>query len=168
MLLLLAALLLSACGETAASPCPEPTAAAAPSPAPSPTPTPTPSAAPSPMPTPVPTPSPLPSPSLTPAPVPAPGEDFLPCEDGLWWKLEDGTLTIAGAGAMADYRAAHALSPWLTQSEPIRALVVVEGVTSIGAYAFYATMTSAVCRTGSSRPSICRRWRCRRTMRRAA
>ncbi len=48
-------------------------------------------------------------------------------------KLKDGTLTISGFGAMADYTA-EAPAPWGTA---ITSVVIIEGVTHIGSRAFY-------------------------------
>ena len=58
-------------------------------------------------------------------------------EDNLTWKLyEDGTLTISGTGAMKDYNADDNLSPAYNNSK-VKKVVIEDGVTSIGAYAFY-------------------------------
>ena len=62
--------------------------------------------------------------------------------DNLSWALSsDGTLTINGSGAMADYEGYG--SPWydyafsyVSDKEIIKKIVVHEGVTSIGNYAF--------------------------------
>ena len=56
--------------------------------------------------------------------------------DELQWKLEDGVLTISGEGPMADYDDADRKAPWMEYSEQIRAVVVEEGVTAIGSFAF--------------------------------
>ena len=52
------------------------------------------------------------------------------CGANLTWKLEDGTLTISGTGAMEDS------SPWYDNRDKINKIVVGNGVTSIGNYAF--------------------------------
>ena len=58
-------------------------------------------------------------------------------EDNLTWKLyEDGTLNISGTGAMKDYNADDNLSPAYNNSK-VKKIVIEDGVTSIGAYAFY-------------------------------
>ena len=47
-----------------------------------------------------------------------------------WTLSSDGTLTISGTGDMED-------SPWLSQSDEIKKVVIKDGVTSIGDLAFY-------------------------------
>ncbi|MCL2651822.1 MAG: leucine-rich repeat domain-containing protein, partial [Candidatus Azobacteroides sp.] len=49
--------------------------------------------------------------------------------------LSDGTLTISGTGAMQDFGTAAA--PWYNVAINITSLEIEEGVTSIGANAFY-------------------------------
>ena len=57
------------------------------------------------------------------------------CGDNLTWELsEDGTLTISGTGEMWDYDELQA--PWAGYKEEIVKLVIEEGVTTIGRYAF--------------------------------
>ena len=48
------------------------------------------------------------------------------------WKLENGTLTISGNGDM-NY---GLLNPWYNDRDKIKTVVIKEGVTSIGSYAF--------------------------------
>ena len=57
------------------------------------------------------------------------------CGDSASWKLDaDGVLTITGAGPMADY---GAYGPWyIAHLTDINKVVVQEGVTTIGDYAF--------------------------------
>ena len=56
-------------------------------------------------------------------------------EDSVHWTLDsDGTLTIFGSGAMADYNVND--QPWAGQRSNIKHLVVENGVTSIGNNAF--------------------------------
>ena len=56
-------------------------------------------------------------------------------EDSVHWTLDsDGTLTISGSGAMADYNVNG--QPWVGQKDNIKHLVVENGVTSIGNNAF--------------------------------
>ena len=58
-------------------------------------------------------------------------------EDNLTWKLDaDGTLTISGTGAMKDYDIENNKSPVFKNSN-VKKVVIEDGVTSIGAYAFY-------------------------------
>ena len=58
------------------------------------------------------------------------------CGDYLYWNITDSTLTIFGTGAMYDY-AFEDFSPWYTHKESLKTLVLEEGMTSIGKYAFY-------------------------------
>lgn len=51
--------------------------------------------------------------------------------DGLTWALEDGTLTISGTGEMKDNT-----FPWDSMKDSIKMVIIEEGVTSIGAWAF--------------------------------
>jgi hypothetical protein len=56
------------------------------------------------------------------------------CGDNLTWTLdENGTLTISGTGDMTDY--AKKSAPW--SSTKVKSVVINDGVTSIGDYAFY-------------------------------
>ena len=67
------------------------------------------------------------------------------CGDDVSWEVcEDGTLTISGTGAMEDYTCATgdmgeliSTAPWGDLSASITTLVVEDGVTDIGTYAFY-------------------------------
>ena len=52
------------------------------------------------------------------------------------WSLQDGTLVISAVGAMQDYTSA-AQTPWFKDRAEIRKIVVQQGVTTIGDYAFY-------------------------------
>ena len=57
-------------------------------------------------------------------------------EKNVHWTLDsDGTLTISGSGAMADYDSYYN-QPWAGQRDNIKHLVVENGVTSIGNNAF--------------------------------
>ena len=57
------------------------------------------------------------------------------CGENLTWVLsENGTLTIAGTGAMYDYRVYD--SPWDYMCSSVKAVVVGDGVTTIGTWAF--------------------------------
>lgn len=57
------------------------------------------------------------------------------CGDNLSWSLSGGTLTISGAGDMWNYTQEQA-APWTSYSGSITALVLPEGLTSVGDYAF--------------------------------
>ena len=57
------------------------------------------------------------------------------CDYNLTWALDDnGTLTISGTGEMADLRYSNA--PWYSDRDSIKNVVINDGVTSIGPYAF--------------------------------
>lgn len=69
--------------------------------------------------------------------VPAPQSDSTGvCGESLTWTLAGGTLTISGSGAMTDYGESNT-APWYSDREQITAVTVDQGVTGIGAYAFY-------------------------------
>ena len=56
------------------------------------------------------------------------------CGDNITWSLDDaGVLTLTGTGNMTDY-AYSDRSPW---GEAVKSVNIAEGITSIGAYAFY-------------------------------
>lgn len=58
------------------------------------------------------------------------------CGENVTWELtNDGILTISGSGAMDDYTAAEE-APWYDQRNYILGVVVEEGVTHVGDYAF--------------------------------
>ena len=58
------------------------------------------------------------------------------CGTTVTWKLDSsGVLTIDGTGAMADYTADE---PWKSYRSNITSVIVQNGVTRIGEYAFYA------------------------------
>ena len=58
------------------------------------------------------------------------------CGDNVTWRLsDDGTLTISGTGDMADYDGNGA--PWFDFYSQVKTVVIENGVTSIGEYAFY-------------------------------
>lgn len=55
----------------------------------------------------------------------------------LSWKwTADGTLTISGEGDMADYNGSNPVRPWKDYVSFITKIVIEDGVTSIGSYAF--------------------------------
>lgn len=56
-------------------------------------------------------------------------------EDGLSWNISDGILTISGTGDMADYTSAKP-APWYDERSSVTGIVLENGVTSIGSYAF--------------------------------
>lgn len=64
-------------------------------------------------------------------------------DEGIDWSLEDGVLRIrpknGTAGSMEDYAAGKRsgnISPWLDERESITAVIVEDGVSRIGSYAF--------------------------------
>ena len=61
------------------------------------------------------------------------------------WRFDKstGTLTISGNGAMANYSSADS-SPWYSKHNDIKNLVIEDGVTTIGNYAFCTTRISSV------------------------
>ena len=72
----------------------------------------------------------------------APAPDSGTCGENLTWTFEPdtGTLTVSGTGAMADYEVPNGSesdSPWYPYASEITAVVVEEGVTTIGEDAFY-------------------------------
>ena len=60
------------------------------------------------------------------------------CGDHLTWTLdEEGTLTISGTGTMYDYEYAGVDSPWYRDYRTfVKKIVIEDGVTTIGEYAF--------------------------------
>ncbi|MCR5532413.1 MAG: fibronectin type III domain-containing protein [Paludibacteraceae bacterium] len=56
------------------------------------------------------------------------------CGENLTWDLTNGVLTISGTGAMNDY--SYGVAPWYDNCENISQVVINDGVTSIGDYAF--------------------------------
>ncbi len=59
------------------------------------------------------------------------------CGDNLYWKVSDNTLTIFGTGAMEDYDNIDNKAPWRSLNPAPTSLVLEEGITYIGIYAFY-------------------------------
>ncbi len=57
-----------------------------------------------------------------------------PCGEHVTWTLDNGTLTISGTGAMADFD--YGDTPWADSADAITKIVIGDGVTSIGRYAF--------------------------------
>lgn len=57
------------------------------------------------------------------------------CGENLTWTYESGKLTISGTGAMKDYSSKNSV-PWYAARTSITAVVIEEGVTSIGRNAF--------------------------------
>ena len=58
------------------------------------------------------------------------------CGENLTWTLDAaGTLTVSGTGAMEDYHICNDM-PWYQSRDSIKAVVIENGVTTIGEYAF--------------------------------
>jgi hypothetical protein len=75
------------------------------------------------------------------------------CGDNATWTLDsEGTLTIGGTGDMADYNWDSA--PWYSQAETIKAIVIEDGITGIGARAFMNLSNAASVSIGSGVTSI--------------
>ncbi len=128
----------------AATPTPEPTPT--PTPTPKPTPTPTATATEAPEVTEEPTETDAPAeteapeitekPTATDAPTETPTLASGTCGDNVTWTLDEaGVLTISGTGDMEDYEVSSSV-PWYGKRSSIKSVVLEEGVTSIGVYAF--------------------------------
>ncbi len=75
------------------------------------------------------------------------GDPFLRETGDVTWSFEDGVLTLSGSGTMEDYGYRYegeaedgptfTNAPWGARKGEITSVVVKEGVTSIGTYAFY-------------------------------
>ena len=74
-----------------------------------------------------------------------------------WVLSSDGTLTISGSGAMPDWTN-KLQQPWHTYAESIVAVVLEEGVTTVGNYAFLELANMQSVTLPSSLTSI--RWAC--------
>lgn len=58
------------------------------------------------------------------------------CGENVTWTLNNGVLTISGAGNMKEYDF-YSDVPWYSQRDVITSVVISSGVTSIGIWAFY-------------------------------
>ena len=78
------------------------------------------------------------------------------CGADVKWSLKDGVLTISGSGAMADY-AINSPAPWAGFKSIIRSVVVQEGVTGIGSFAFFKhpALESAILPAGLKSIGVC-------------
>ena len=61
------------------------------------------------------------------------------CGENVTWALsaDETTLTISGQGTMYAYNTTTTLAPWLYSKDNITKVVINEGVTDVGDYAFY-------------------------------
>ena len=76
-------------------------------------------------------------------PLSASAESSGSCGPSTSWQLRDGILVISGAGPMSDY-SLESSAPWAGAGSSITQVVLEEGVTAVGDYAFYrcANLTS--------------------------
>ena len=73
--------------------------------------------------------------------------------DNLTWILDDeGVLTISGTGAMANWNRKG--SPWYANKDKIESVMIEDGVTSIGKYAFFDCSSLASIKLPNSISSI--------------
>ena len=75
------------------------------------------------------------APTLGTAPI-AKAKDFGTCGEVIWILTEDDILSITGIGAMKNYSGRTAI-PWYEYKNQIKEVVINDGVTAIGNYAFY-------------------------------
>ena len=57
-------------------------------------------------------------------------------EDVSWSISDSGTLTVSGEGTIPNYTRS-VVAPWNSYAKQIRKIVVADGITSVGDYAFY-------------------------------
>lgn len=81
------------------------------------------------------------------------------CGDNLTWSYNNGVLTISGSGAMYDYPVydtpgSSQCMPWYAYKSSITAVNIAEGVTSIGACAFWGCSSLASVTTPSTISTI--------------
>jgi hypothetical protein len=72
------------------------------------------------------------------------------CGTGVTYSLDDGVMTISGSGAMEDY----GTPPWKSKTEDIKSVVIEDGVTHIGNYAFKDCSNLTTVTIGSGVTSI--------------
>lgn len=68
--------------------------------------------------------------------VPAASAASGTCGSDVAWTLEGGVLTVFGTGSMEDY-SEEVLAPWVHFADQITAVIVKQGVQSVGAFAFF-------------------------------
>ena len=74
---------------------------------------------------------------LTMLPASAMAAESGTCGQNLTWKLDgSGTLTVSGTGEMDNYSAYSSTAPWYNGRSSVKSVVIEDGVTSIGSYAF--------------------------------
>lgn len=71
------------------------------------------------------------------------------CSSTVSWALDsEGTLTVSGTGAMPDYEANT--TPWYSNRDNIKKVVIADGITSIGSWAFYSSSNLEAISFGSN------------------
>lgn len=75
------------------------------------------------------------------------------CGPNLTWDLTDGILTISGTGEMTDFSYPD-YGPWYSLSSSITSVVINDGITSIGTYAFRNCSSLTSVTIGNSVTSI--------------
>lgn len=65
------------------------------------------------------------------------------CGENLTWSIQDGTLTISGTGEMESYSGEYNV-PWYNYRNGINNIVIMNGVTSVGDYAFVGCSLTSV------------------------
>ena len=68
------------------------------------------------------------------------------CGENLTWSIREGVLTISGTGKMDDYRSADT-PPWYDSRTAVSGIVIEEGATSVGHFAFdgFSSFWRSVC-----------------------
>ena len=86
------------------------------------------------------------------------------CGDNVTWIYDSSTytLTISGTGAMYDYKSNN--RPWENYEDKIKTVIINDGVTTIGSFAFYSfgkvdsvTIPESVLEIGNSAFSYCKK-----------
>ena len=72
----------------------------------------------------------------------------------LTWNISGGTLTISGNGAMPNYLSILLRAPWYSHRNSINAVVIENGVTSIGNFAFNGLNMMTAATIGNSVQTI--------------
>ena len=75
------------------------------------------------------------------------------CGDDLKWSLESGVLTISGTGAMTDFNSSSD-APWSGDGPGIETVIIDDGVTTIGNYAFADCIDIKTINVGASLTSV--------------
>lgn len=83
------------------------------------------------------TPEPTPEPTLEPTPEPAVILQSGEAGSAVAWQFDShGVLTLSGSGAMSNYKSTDYTAPWREFKDEIKKVVIEDGVTSVGEYAF--------------------------------